>query len=508
MDEKSKRVGIWIRTSTDLDSQKESPEHHLERAKSYCSFKNWNIAQVYDLSATSGKSILNLPQTKQMISDIESGKIEGLIFSKLARLARSTRELLDLADIFKKHNADLISLGESIDTSSPAGTLFFTVLAALAQFEREEISERVKASVPVRAKLGKNTGGAAPLGYRWGKNGLEIDTQEAPMIKKLFAFFLETNRKRTTARMMNEAGFRTRNDTKFSDTTVTRILTNPAMKGLHRANYTRSRGDGKAWDLKPASDWVFTKIDAIVDEETFDTVNAFLDNQKKSKQKTARKPVRHLFSGLTFCQCNGVMYIPSNSHSYTCRKCKRKILQDDLEAIYLDHLKEFLISKDEIKKYILEANKSFQDKKNELELLKSENKKVQAEIDKLYDLYISDSIGKAGFERKNTPLEERLVQLQIQIPTLQGTVDAMQQTTLSSQKIVEETGWLYQHWDKLKKNEQLKIIETITQQIIVGANEVELHLHYLPFVQTKGSAINKKMATWQHNDMGSWQPPA
>jgi len=508
MNKKNKRVGVWIRTSTDLESQRESPEHHLERAKGYCLFKDWEIVKVYDLSATSGKSILNLPKTKQMISDIESGKIEGLIFSKLARLARSTRELLDLADIFKKHNADLISLGESIDTSSPAGTLFFTVLAALAQFEREEISERVKASVPIRAKLGKNTGGTAPLGYRWGKSGLKIDEKEAPIIKKLFDFFLETYRKRTTARMMNEAGFRTRKGTKFTDTTITRILTNQTMKGLHRANYTRSRGDGKAWDLKPASDWVYTRVDAIVDEEIFDTINMFLDKQKSSRKKIARKPIRHLFSGLTFCECNGKMYIPSNSHSYTCRKCKRKIHQDDLEAIYLDHLKEFLISKDEIKKYILEANKSFQDKKNELEFLKSENKKVTAEIDKLYDLYISDSIGKTGFERKNTPLEERLVQLQMQIPTLQGTVDAIQQTTLSSQKIVEETGWLYQNWGKLKKNEQLKVIETITQQIIVGANEVELHLHYLPFVQSNNSKANKKETTWQRNHTGSWPPPA
>jgi len=82
----NKRVGVWIRTSTDLDSQKESPEHHLEKAKGYCLFKDWEIVEVYDLSATSGKSILNLPQTKQMISDIESGKIKCLIFSKLTRL--------------------------------------------------------------------------------------------------------------------------------------------------------------------------------------------------------------------------------------------------------------------------------------------------------------------------------------------------------------------------------------------------------------------------------------
>ncbi len=58
------------------------------------------------------------PETKSMLEDIRSGHISALIFSKLARLARNTKELLEFAEIFRECNADLISLAESIDTSA------------------------------------------------------------------------------------------------------------------------------------------------------------------------------------------------------------------------------------------------------------------------------------------------------------------------------------------------------------------------------------------------------
>ncbi|MDE2133914.1 MAG: recombinase family protein [Alphaproteobacteria bacterium] len=476
--ERRKAVGIWIRVSTEDQARGESPAVHEKRARLYAEAKGWDVYALYDLAGVSGKAVIEHPEAKRMLADMRAGKITGLIFSKLARLARNTKELLEFAEEFKKHDADLISLHESIDTSTPAGRLFYTMIAAMAQWEREEIAERVAASIPIRAKMGKPLGGKPPFGYHRVDGTVVPHPKEAPVRKLLYELFIEHRRKKSVARLLNERGYRTSNGSKFTNTTVTRLIADTTAKGILRVNYSTSHATKRGHVvLKPESEWVIRSVEPIVSEEVWNRANAILERGKK--KPNSRKPV-HLFAGLVHCHCGQKMYVPSRNPRYVCWTCKNRIPVEDLEAIFHAELKGFLFSEDQIAKYREDQDAAMKERQEKIDHLERERGAVKREMDQVYRAYIDGQLTSQALGNRYKPLEERLNQLDDAIPSEQAALDVLRIHALSGEQILEEVRDLHTRWSSLSKEDKRSIVEAITETIIVGKDEVDIRLHYVP----------------------------
>lgn len=475
-----KSVGIWIRVSTEDQARGESPEHHEQRARAYADLKGWQVREVYRLEAVSGKSVMAHPEAKRMLEDVRSGHVTGLIFSKLARLARNTKELLEFADYFRDHNADLVSLQESIDTSSPAGRLLYTVISALAEWERAEIASRVAASVPIRARLGKPIGGKPVYGYQWKDRKLLPEPNEAPVRRHIYELFMKLRRVKSVARTLNEEGHRTRNGSKFTDTTVKRLIEDPTAKGLRRANYTVQRADRKRWQFKPESEWIVTPCEGIVSEDLWNACNALLEEQYLSKKPRTRQPV-HIFGGVTYCHCGAKMHAKSDKGKYICSSCRTKIPMTDLEAVFREQLHALTSEPAQIASYAMQANQALKEQEELLQARDAEVKTVMAEMDRMHDIHREGGISIDDFGRRYRPLEERLAQIEKEIPRLQAELDVLKIHYLSRDEVLSEASDLYARWSSLPHEEKRSIVEAVVDKVVISHDAIEVNLcHIMP----------------------------
>lgn len=472
-------VGIWIRVSTEHQAGGDSPETHEVRARAYAQAKGWEVVEVYRLAGVSGKNVRSHAECQRMLADVQAGKIQALIFSKLARLARSTRDLLDFADYFKEHEVSMVSLDQSIDTSTHVGQLFYTFMAALAEFERQEISSRVKAAVATRAKMGKPLGGRTPFGYHWVDKKLVPHPEEAPVRALMYELFLANPRVNALVRELTERGYTNRGK-KWHNSTVRSYLTDSIAKGLRRVNYTYQNAKTGTPHLKPEEEWTYVEVEPIVSEELWGQVNAILAERAEKREKRPGRKSRHLFTGLVRCACGTKMYVPSRVTDYRCKACSNSITAEDLEAIFMAKLKEWL-TPETVVSILLQSDQLVQTRKLRRDSVASQLSKAEAEVQQLLQLHSSGEIPTEGFRSHYQPLHDRCMQLREELARTQGELDCFSIELLSEAQALEKAKGLVAHLEEGSLELKRQALEALVKEIEVGKGEVVLSLNYFPF---------------------------
>ena len=132
-----------------MSSVTQNEARQIEALEKY-DIEKWFIEKV------SGKDT-NRPRLQEMLNYVREG--DSVYVEDFSRMARSTKDLLDIVELLEKKQVQLISLKENLDTSTPTGKLMLTVIAAIHQFERENILERQREGIEIAKREGRYRGG-------------------------------------------------------------------------------------------------------------------------------------------------------------------------------------------------------------------------------------------------------------------------------------------------------------------------------------------------------------
>lgn len=157
-------------------------------------------SKVYTDKGYSGKN-MERPAFRQLLSDIEHGRISKMVVYRLDRISRSITDFAGIMDILGAHNVDFVSSTEKFDTSTPMGRAMLYIIMVFAQLERETIAERIKDNYYSRGKQGVFLGGPPPLGFdnvKLKEGGKHVTVlrpnQDIEIVQKIFHRYASSDR--------------------------------------------------------------------------------------------------------------------------------------------------------------------------------------------------------------------------------------------------------------------------------------------------------------------------
>ena len=204
------KLYAYLRVSTEEQAAHgQSMSAQKDRVSSWARAMQHEVVAFYEDPGVSGSvAPSERPAFGRMLADLGAGNADGMIAVALSRFSRSTRDVLALVDRAEGEGWKIISVAESLDTSTAIGRFLVTVFAGLAQLERETTGERVSQTLQSMKREGKRVGRYAPWGWRLAQEddrvmvpvaaeavfGMEIGLLDTTPAAQIAAGFNETGR--------------------------------------------------------------------------------------------------------------------------------------------------------------------------------------------------------------------------------------------------------------------------------------------------------------------------
>jgi DNA invertase Pin-like site-specific DNA recombinase len=233
----TKAVG-YVRVSTTTQAE-EGVSLDAQRAKviSYANLHNLDLVEVFADEGISGKRADNRPGLQAALE--ATCRHQGvLVVYSLSRLARSTRDAIEIVDRLEKCKADLALIDDRIDTISGMGRFVFRLMASLGELERDQVSERTIATMGHMRKQGRRISRHIPYGYELSADGHSLTKNQAEqrVVSKMKRWRLngvgpaKLRGFKAIAEQLNADGVPTKTNKTWYASTVRSVLTSTELR--------------------------------------------------------------------------------------------------------------------------------------------------------------------------------------------------------------------------------------------------------------------------------------
>lgn len=476
------RVALYPRVSTtEQATEGYSIGEQIERMTKFCEAKGWTIYKTYTDAGYTGAN-LDRPGLQGIMEDCEKDVFDMVLVYKLDRLSRSQKDVLYLVeDVFDEHGVYFSSMTENFDTSSPFGKAMLGILAVFAQLEREQIKERMTMGKHARAKEGKWNGGRnIPIGYNYDKDKDQfvVNDYEAMQYIELVDLFLKGKAFREIESIFAERGYAHKHGV-WIPKTMRSVLRSKMYLGY----------------LKHSGVWYKAEHPSLIDEETYERVVNLLNKRAEQYKQTGGKAgvVTTYLGGLLFCKhCGGKYGKDSNGrrdkngnkrYKYCCYSRSKKmksLVKDpncknknwnvaDLDNIVLGEIKKLVINPDLVHQ-AQEQRIEKSDASEQIEILRKEIKKIDAQISRFMDLY---GVGKFTIEQVMGKVDP----LNLQRYALNNEIEFLSRTPgqLSEAETLEILSTVDEALESADFDEVRQIIESLIYKIELDDDEIAIH---------------------------------
>lgn len=492
----TKRVCAYCRVSTDSDEQITSYNSQIEHYSTWIkSNPNWEFVGIYADEGITGTQVKKRTEFQRMIDDALNGKIDMIIAKSISRFARNTVDTLNTCRLLRDKNVDVFFEKENIHTLEMDSEMFLTLYSAFAQAESESLSQNVKMGLKAKMKRGEYVGNVGCYGYTWNKQTkqLEINEEEAKVIRQIFEWYISGIGAYTIAIKLNESNIKPRRSSKWIPTTIRNMLKNEKYIGdlLNQKTYSTSPlTHKKAINFGEKEKYYVKDVHIpIISRETWDKAQEIYSIRSKEMQPNgnthnSKYSKKYPFSSKIECGICGSSYVRRKNEKrkdgthkiyWACNKrityveqCNHSIFitEDILKDIFIQIYNSIIVEKHKTKDKLLNAIKDVLNEDNsrdKINNLKLERQKIEKRLSNLIDMKLDDYENKNAYLSKEKELNLKLKQIDEEVAEKENTILANK--NISKQlDIIKKT---FEDQTDIKSFDET-IFESLVEKIIIG----------------------------------------